>query len=103
MVSVEGAENYRADIVRLICGDIGGTRLKEEVVASPLNREYPARYQPIHAGSHVAVDDSSGKLSLPGAFTIHAFVMPTSPGRGAQGIASRWDEKEQSGCALVIG
>ncbi|MGH7907806.1 MAG: N,N-dimethylformamidase beta subunit family domain-containing protein [Candidatus Binataceae bacterium] len=103
MVSVEGAENYRADIVRLICGDIGGTRLKEEVVASPLNREYPARYQPIHAGSHVAVDDSSGKLSLPGAFTIHAFVMPTSPGRGAQGIASRWDEKEQSGYALVIG
>ncbi len=53
MVSAEGAQAYRADLVRLINGDTNpaGPGFKEEVVDVPLNAEYPARHQPIHAGS----------------------------------------------------
>ena len=39
---------------------------------------------PIRSGSHVIVDDQDGALALTGAFTLHAFVLPTTPGKDGQ-------------------
>jgi N,N-dimethylformamidase len=104
MVSVEGAESYHAEIVRLINGDANpkGPGPKEEAIATNVTGEYPGRYQPIHAGSHILVDDPGALLNLNDAISLHAFVMPTTPTKGVQGIVTRCDRKRGSGWALTI-
>ena len=93
MVSVEGAARYRAEVVRLINGDANpaGPGPKEEVIATPANGEYRGRFQPTHAGSHVVVDDPGGLLNIGQSITVHAFIMPTTPAKGVQGIVTRCD------------
>src|SRR5271168_5207439 len=104
MVSVENASRYRAEIVQLINGDAdpAAPGPKEELIPSPVSGEYPGRYQPIHAGSHVLVDDGDNLLNVGIAITIHAFIMPATPAKGAQGIVTRWDPERGMGWALVI-
>lgn len=104
MVSCEGAESYRADIVRLIHGDTNpaGPGFKEELIQTMVSGEYAARHQPIHAGSHVVVEDSAGRLGLTDAFTLHAFIWPTTPAKGSQGILTRWSADSQAGYGLVL-
>src|SRR5215469_3491801 len=91
MVSCEGAEEYRAEIVRLIHGDENpqGPGFQAEVFDTPITGAYPARSQAIHAGSYVVVEDE-GHLDLSDGLTLHAFVMPTTPAKGGQGILTRW-------------
>ena len=103
-VSVEGAPRYSAVIVRLINGDANpaGPGPKEETIATTVSGEYPGRLQPVHAGSHILVDDHDGLLNLQNAIAIHAFIMPTTPLKGGQGIVTRWDPARRSGWALVI-
>ena len=95
MVSVEGASQYRAEIVRLVSGDRNpaGPGPKEEVVTTTVGGEYPGRFQAIHAGSHIIVNDRGGLLDLGDAISVHAFVMPTTPAKGVQAIISRWDSE----------
>lgn len=104
MVSAEGGEHYRADIVRLIRGDANpqGPRFKEEIVETVANGKYPARYQPVYSGSHVLIGDQAGMLNVDGAITLHAFIMPTTAGREVQGILTRWDPERRAGWAFVI-
>ncbi len=102
-VSCEEVERYRAEIVRLIHGDTNpsGPGFKEVPVETAASGEYAGRYQPIHAGSHVLVRDD-GRLALPGGFTLHAFIWPTTPTSGRQGILSRWSQERQAGYALGL-
>ena len=60
MVSTYGPERYRADLVRVICGDDdpGHGIYREEEIAAPFNGEYPGRNQPTAAGSYVTVADA---------------------------------------------
>ena len=104
MVSVENATRYRAEIVRLINGDANpaGPGPKEETIATPANGEYPGRLQPIHSGSHIVVDDPSGLLNIGQSITVHAFIMPTTPAKGVQGIITHCDPERRMGWALVI-
>jgi N,N-dimethylformamidase len=104
MVSVEGASRYRAAIVRLINGDTNpaGPGPKEEVTAALANGEYQGRLQPIHSGSHILVDDRDRLLNVGTAITVQAFIMPTTPAKGAQGLVTRWDSERRVGWALVI-
>jgi N,N-dimethylformamidase len=104
MISLEGAERYRADVVRLIRGDANpeGPGFKEEIIETAVNGDYCGRFQPIYAGSHVLVDDAQGRLGSVNALAVHAFIMPTTPAKGAQGIVTRWDAARSSGWALVI-
>jgi len=55
MVSTYGPERYRADLVRVICGDDDPDRgiYREEEVDAPLNGDYPGRLQPIDIRSSV--------------------------------------------------
>lgn len=102
-VSADSPGNYQADIVRLIHGDTNpnGPGFKEEVVETIANGRYPARFQRTQFGSYVEIPDDD-KLHPSGSFSVHAFIWPTTPTRGQQGIVSHWDEQTQCGWALTI-
>jgi N,N-dimethylformamidase len=104
MVSCEGAERYRADLVRLINGDTNpdGPRYKEERIAAIATSEQAARHQPTWSGSHVLINDPGQRLNLSGAFALFAFIWPTTPAGGPQGILAKWWEDRRSGYALGI-
>lgn len=104
MVSCEGgADRFRAQVVRLICGDDGpdGPGFKEESVASTANGDYPGRRQPIETGSYVIVP-AAGPLPELAGFTLQALIWPTTPRKGPQTLLGRWSEPQQSGFALAI-
>ena len=88
---------YDATIVRLIHGDANGPGYKEEVV-SPVG-SYAGRKQHAYAGSYGLVDGYAG-LSLADGFTIQAWICPTTPAKGVQGIVAQWSAN--AGYALVI-
>ena len=97
MVSSE-LPTYRAEIVRLIHGDANpnGPGIKETLVETPVNDDYPGRRQALPLGSYVTVPDAE-PLRLGGSFTITAWVAPTRPGvvgwvgePGAQGVVTKW-------------
>jgi len=102
-VSASEPGSYRADVVRLVNGDTNpaGPGFKEMPVETSLSGEYPGRFQPIHPGSHVVVDDR-GRLHPGGAFALHAYVYPTTPAKGRQGLITRWSGPRKAGYALVL-
>lgn len=97
MVSSE-LPRFRADIVRLIHGDANprGPGIKEVVVDSPSNGEYPGRRQQLPLGSYAFVPDHP-TLRINGSFTFTAWIAPTSQ-RGAsadsfvghEGVLTKW-------------
>ncbi len=94
---------YRAHIVRLIHGNESpkGPGFKEEVIDSSANGEYPGRRQVLRRGSYVLVPDSPS-LRPAGSFTLQAWIYPTTPGKGAQGLLTAWSEEERAGCGMVL-
>ncbi|MBM3949434.1 MAG: LamG domain-containing protein [SAR202 cluster bacterium] len=82
---------YHAEIVRVIHGDPNpkGPGLKVEKVRSSVSGDYKGRVQHIRGGSYVSVPDSS-LLQLDSGFTIQAWVQPTAPDNGVQGLVARW-------------
>ena len=103
MVSCE-LPAFRANIVRLICGDTSaaGPGFKEELVSTPADGEYPGREQPIYKGSYVMVPDAP-LLRPEGGFTLQAWVYPTTPQKGPQGILTKWCASDSAGYGLVVG
>ena len=102
-VSAEDTEAFRADIVRLVSGDLhpDGRGLIEHVVATPASGDYPARVQPIHAGSYAVIDGDADLLAS-SDFTLCAWIWPTLPGDGEQVIMGSWDAGSGRGAALVL-
>ncbi len=94
---------YRADLVRLIHGDTNpeGPGLKEEVVESDINQTYPGRRQELTAGSYVLVEDHPS-LRLSGSFTLQAWIAPSTPGEGTQGIITKYSAEDRRGYGLFI-
>ncbi len=70
MVSTYGPERYRADLVRIICGDDKPDHdiYREEEFEAPFSGEYPGRHQPIDAGSY-AVAPIQPELAALQSFT----------------------------------
>ena len=102
MVSSDLAEDYRADIVRIIHGDLNpeGPGYKEDVVNSGVSRSYPGRLQEARAGSCVVVPDHPRLAGLT-SFHVQAMIWPTMPERGEQGLIAKWSS-ENGGFALII-
>ena len=94
---------FHADVVRLIHGDPnpGGPGFKEIEIATAVDGEYPGRVQPIVGGSHVLVPDAPA-LRLAGSLTVQAWIFPTLPGPGAQGLLTQWDTAVGAGYGLVL-
>ena len=103
MVSSPFPGRFRAELVRLRCGDDqpGGPGFKTTRIPSELDGEYPARRQPIHAGSYVQVPDAAA-FQLE-SLTLRTLVWPTTPERGWQCLLGNWDDARGAGYALAIG
>ena len=103
MVSTYGPEHYRADLVRIICGDDHPDHniYREEKIDAPFSGEYPGRSQPIDCGSYAVVPNSPDLAALE-SFTVLAWIWPTTPHKGEQGLITRWQDDPALGFALLI-
>ena len=102
MVSCE-EPTYDADVVRLVHGDENplGPGFKEEYVRTSVDGQYTGRKQTIHSGSYVIIPDQA-ELRLPGSFTMQAWIYPTLPQKGPQGILTKWSATDDKGYGLFI-
>jgi N,N-dimethylformamidase len=93
---------YHADIVRLLHGDPNphGPGFKEELIETPVSQEYPGREQVIYSGSYVVVPDSPHFAPSSG-FTLQAWISPTTPSKGEQGLLTKWSANG-AGYGLLI-
>lgn len=103
MVSCDGVETYKAELVRVIHGDINpaGPGFREEVVPHDLGGPFKGRYQPIRQGSYGLVDDNPAFKALT-SLGLLAVVWPTMPGRGPQSVVSRQDPLSGAGFRLFV-
>src|SRR5713226_2704500 len=103
MVSCTKPTAYRAQLVRVVCGDCNpkGPGLALPAVDSPIDGTYGGRHQPINAGSYVFVPAAApfGRLS---AFTVQAMIWPSTPQLGEQVLLSRWSAGRSAGFELII-
>ena len=101
---LDGTGRYRAELVRLICGETGpdGPGLKEETIGTTLAGEYEGHEQPVPIGSYARVDG----LPPLDALELSLLVWPTLPGRGAQALISldrlRLELDDRGAAALTI-
>ena len=102
-VSCEGAETFRADIVRLICCETAPAPpgFKQRWIETPANGDYPARRQEIPIGSS-AVVPGPGPFNRLSSFTVQTMVWPTRPGHGRQALMGTWSAAEISGYGLFL-
>lgn len=102
-VSCTGAAEYRADLLRIICGDDtpGGPGLDLRPIASAVNGSYPAREQRNPIGSYIVVADHAA-LRGGGSLTVACLAWPTTPTKGRQGLISHWCERTRAGFSLEI-
>ena len=101
-VNSEKNESYKADIVRLIHGDTNpeGPGFKEKVIKAPCNKNYKGKNQKIHGGSYGCIQ-ADHRMDTD-SFTLQAFIFPTTPDKGRQGVITKWDEKSSSGFGMFI-
>ena len=103
MVSCETSLEYRAELVRIACGDDSpaGPGMKETVVPGLLGQTIRGRKQISRIGSYLRVEPAPA-LDLGGDFTVTLLVWPTLPERGAQGLIGRWSGAERRGWQISI-
>jgi N,N-dimethylformamidase len=96
-------QQYRAEIVRLRCGDDrpGGPGFAASTVPANVNGEYRGCKQPISCGSYIVVPYHSAFDELQ-SFTLAAFIWPTLPGTGLQTIMARWCGPIDAGCGYAL-
>ena len=101
-VNAEKNEDYNADIVRLIHGDTNpeGPGFKEKLMRAPCNKKYKGRNQRIHGGSYVCTQPDH-RMDLQ-SFTLQAFIFPTTPDKGVQGILTKWVGPRKSGYGMFV-
>lgn len=104
MLSGEGVRKARLQIVRLIHGDENpaGPGFIEHEIAASCNGEVKVEHQFTQTGSFIEVQDPAGKLTLQHGFTVYAFIWPTTPRKGRQGILTQWSNANRQGFALGI-
>jgi len=98
------AEQYHADIVKLIHGDTNpeGPGQKIEPVRTGIDADFPGRIQRVVSGSHIEVPDHP-KLRPGAQWTLQVMVASTTPGGGVQGVLTKWDQSRGAGHGLFIG
>lgn len=104
MVSAEGTDQVSAELVRLVHGDFNpdGPGFIEESVATDIAPTLNVTRQYTQNGSFARVADADDLLAPKSAFTVHAFIWPSSPGAVRQTILGRWSVNGSDGYALGI-
>jgi len=97
------AERYEAQFVRLIHGDPSprGPGFKEESIAHAVNQSYPGSVQPIHIGSYGKIPNGP-KLRAGQGISLQAWIYPTTPHKGLQGIITDWCQAEDAGYGMFL-
>ena len=90
MVSCEKS-TYRATMVRLRHTDANpcGPGRKVEALTSAIDGTYPGRPQAIHPGSYAAIPHHP-ILNCPDGFCLQAWIYPTTPQQGRQGLLGNY-------------
>lgn len=85
-----GARTYRADLRRIIQGDMNpdGPGFKDNLIADDLCGMRDARHQPIRPGSYVRVVDEAGVLAALRDFCLVVPVFPTLTGGHERSIVN---------------
>jgi N,N-dimethylformamidase len=85
------ADTYDADLVRLIHGDVDprSPGFKSEPVDAAFAGTYSGRVQTWDDGSFIRVPHDE-VLQLAGSFTLQAWIYPTTPTKGRQGLLTKW-------------
>ena len=102
-ISARDMAGYRADLVRVICGDgdPDGHGLILREVEAAFAGDYPAREQAVHYGS-AAVIPAPPLLDRLLDVSLGALICPTLPQGGHQSILARWRADKGSGYDLHI-
>jgi N,N-dimethylformamidase len=102
MVSTTHAR-YDASIVRVFHGDAkpGGPGRKIRPVGSTVDGEYAGREQRYPLGSYGIVDPAP-HVDIGDGFAVSAWIFPTTPGAGVQGIVTSWEEGSSRGFGLFL-
>jgi N,N-dimethylformamidase len=97
------ADKFDAHLVRLIHGDPSdkGPGFQEEPIASDINQTYPGRLQPLRCGSYATISHKP-TLRAKNGITLQAWILPTTPAKGLQGIFTKWSRAEDAGYGLFI-
>ena len=103
MVSCEGLDQYDANLIRVIQGDINpsGPGYRERSVELDIGGPFTGRYQPINAGSYAVVPDTP-KFDTSTSLGLQALIWPTLPELGSQTILSREDPESGVGFRLYL-
>ncbi|MGH6717856.1 MAG: N,N-dimethylformamidase beta subunit family domain-containing protein [Alphaproteobacteria bacterium] len=98
-----GVGDYRAAIVRVVCGDgqPAGPGLKLHHVPSAVDGAHQGRHQPIAIGSWLRVP-AGPALARIASFTVQAMIWPTTAAKGWQGLLGWWSEPRECGFGLFI-
>ncbi len=101
-VNSELGEDYEMQMVRLIHGDTNpeGPGYKEEMIGASCNGNFKGRNQRIHGGSYVVIPQDD-RLNVQ-SFTLQAYIFPTTPEKGRQGLLTKWNENKKTGYGLFI-
>ena len=104
MASAEGTDRADVQLVQLIHGDEtrGGPGFVEKEVPGPIDGSHPVYQQFTQAGNFARVADPECRLAIEGSFTLWAYVWPTTPTKGRQGILTRWSVEANRGYAMGI-
>jgi len=102
-ISTYGPDRYEAALVRVICGDNHPDHgiFREEEIDAPFNGWHEGREQPVDAGSRIVVPEASALEEMT-SFTVQAWVFPTTPGQGEQGLITQWQDDPATGFALML-
>ncbi len=94
---------YRADLVRLIHGDLDprGPGFKADDIPAPFAGDYPGVIQPIPTGSCVVVP-ADPRLAPEAGVTIQAWLMPTLRTGERQTVFGRWSHAANAGYDLAL-
>jgi len=101
MVSGSGVEKAAVQLVRLIHGDenpAGPGFIEREIDAS-CNGSVDVFEQETQVGNFMTIDNGE-RFSPDASFSLHAFIWPTTPEIGRQGLLTRWSGNR--GAALGI-
>ena len=106
------SSTYHAALVRLRHTDTNrtGPGFKTDSIESSFTGDYPGHEQAIYPGSYVEVP-ADHSLALSDGFTLQAWIYPTTPGKGIQGLLTHFSGAygyglyvdEDSSIALWLG
>ena len=104
MISVEGRDEVKAHLVRVLHGDENpeGPGYVEEAVDIALPASLKVKRQFAQVGSFARADDPEGRLDGLASFTLFAHVFPTLPKAERQQVLGRWDIEGSKGFGLGI-